>query len=259
MKLKIDKFGPIENAIFDIRDLNVFIGESGTGKSIIAKLIYISNTFFRFLNTKEYDQNLATPILQANLQKAFMHSYFNIFKDSYTDFNLTYFYDDEKYIIFSHDTKKEFEVEFSTKLNKEIEFFYINYKSRFDLLEEKLQEDEMTLNIYGLILKQEIKKIFAKENYVYIPAGRSFFTMMSNNLFSIIEGGVDIDQILAQFGTLFDKNKKEYGKYNQTFSDIESSFIKKQYRDLLKGSYYFINDEDRLYISKNQYLSLNQI
>ena len=136
MKLKIDKFGPIENAIFDIRDLNVFIGESGTGKSIIAKLIYISNTFFRFLNTKEYDQNLATPILQANLQKAFMHSYFNIFKDSYTDFNLTYFYDDEKYIIFSHDTKKEFEVEFSTKLNKEIEFFYINYKSRFDLLEE---------------------------------------------------------------------------------------------------------------------------
>ena len=52
MKLEIVKFGPIENSIFDIKDVNIFIGESATGKSIITKLIYISNTFIRFIISK---------------------------------------------------------------------------------------------------------------------------------------------------------------------------------------------------------------
>ena len=55
MKLKIDKFGPISNYTFDIKDVNIFIGESATGKSIITKLIYISNTFVRFIISKEID------------------------------------------------------------------------------------------------------------------------------------------------------------------------------------------------------------
>ena len=53
MKLEIVKFGPIENSIFDIKDVNIFIGESATGRSIITKLIYISNTFFGFTSPKE--------------------------------------------------------------------------------------------------------------------------------------------------------------------------------------------------------------
>jgi len=37
----VKNFGPLKNIDMEIKNLTVFIGESGTGKSILAKLISI--------------------------------------------------------------------------------------------------------------------------------------------------------------------------------------------------------------------------
>lgn len=260
MKLKIDKFGPISSYTFDIKDVNIFIGESATGKSIITKLIYISNTFVRFIISKEINSNLTNSNIILNLKKSFEKSYFNIFQDTYKNFNFTYYYTDEKFVRFTHSNKSQYKVEFSDELKREIETAYTNFKKRFENLEKNnIESDSMLPSIYRLLLFQELKKVFTKENYIYIPAGRSFFTMLSKNIFSIIENGVEIDYIFTQFGALFQNAKKEFENLNKKISKKDLPFIENKYEELLKGTYAFVDDEDRIYISKDEYLPLNQI
>mgnify|MGYP003430092928 FL=1 len=259
MKLEIVKFGPIENSIFDIKDVNIFIGESATGKSIITKLIYISNTFIRFIISKGTKDSNTLNTIQ-NLKESFRNSYFNIFKDTYKNFDFTYYYTDEKFVRFTHSNKSQYKVEFSDELKREIETAYTNFKKRFENLEQNnIESDSMLPSIYGLILFQEIKKVFTKDNYIYIPARRSFFTMLSKNIFSIIENGVEIDYIFTQFGRLFQNTKKEFENLNKKISKKDLLFIENRYKELLKGTYAFEDDEDRIYINKDEFLPLNQI
>lgn len=260
MKLEIVKFGPIENSIFDIKDVNIFIGESATGKSIITKLIYISNTFIRFIISKEVNGNLTNSNIILNLKKSFEKSYSNIFKDTYKNFSFTFYYTDEKFVKFSYNHKSQYKIEFSNELKSEIETAYTNFKKRFENLEQNnIESDSMLPSIYGLLLFQEIKQVFTKENYIYIPAGRSFFTMLSKNIFSIIENGVEIDYIFTQFGRLFQNAKKEFENLNKKISKKDLLFIENKYKELLKGTYAFVDDEDRIYINKDEFLPLNQI
>ena len=259
MKLEIVKFGPIEDSIFDIKDVNIFIGESATGKSIITKLIYISNTFIRFIISKGTKDSNTLNTIQ-NLKESFRNSYFNIFKDTYKNFNFTFYYTEEKFVRFTHSNKSQYKVEFSDELKREIETAYTNFKKKFENLEQNnIESDSMLPSIYGLLLFQEIKKVFTKDNYIYIPAGRSFFTMLSKNIFSIIENGVEIDYIFTQFGGLFQNAKKEFENLNKKISKKDLLFIESKYKELLKGTYAFVDDEDRIYINKDEFLPLNQI
>jgi predicted ATPase len=111
MKLKIDNFGPISNYTFEINDINLLIGESATGKSIVTKLIYICNTFTRFISYKECDKNLLLSKFQLKLEESFKNSYSDIFQDAYNNFDFTFFYTGEKYINFSHNDKKGYKVD----------------------------------------------------------------------------------------------------------------------------------------------------
>ena len=259
MKLEIVKFGPIENSIFDIKDVNIFIGESATGKSIITKLIYISNTFFGFTSPKEIKYSYNSNII-LKMKESFEKSYSNIFQDAYRDFDFTFYYTDEKFIRFTHSNKSQNKVEFSEELKKEIEKTYINFQKIFkDIEKNNINPDNISNIIYRLLLSQEIKQVFTKDNYIYIPAGRSFFTMLSKNIFSIIENGVEIDYIFTQFGRLFQNTKKEFENLNKKISKKDLLFIENRYKELLKGTYAFEDDEDRIYINKDEFLPLNQI
>lgn len=63
--LTIKNFGPIKDMTLKLRVVNILIGDQGTGKSTVAKIIVsIQNTFFRELFNLElnYDQNKETQL-----------------------------------------------------------------------------------------------------------------------------------------------------------------------------------------------------
>lgn len=259
MKLKIDKFGPISNYTFDINDINLFIGESATGKSIVTKLIYICNTFIRFVNSKECDKDLLVSKFQLKVEQSFENSYSNIFQDAYHDFDFTFYYTDEKYIHFYHNYESGYKIKFSNTLKTEIKEIYTDFQKKFKEFEKNTKEELTYPTIYTYILLQEIRKIFTRENYIYIPAGRSSFTLLSKNIYSILENKVELDYIFTQFGNLFEMNKKKFSSINEKLVKSHDVFVQAKYKELLKGDYVFENDEDRLYINQNEFLPLNQI
>ena len=48
--IKVENFGPIEKAEIDLRPLTVFVGESNTGKTYLAALIYALHKTFEGLS-----------------------------------------------------------------------------------------------------------------------------------------------------------------------------------------------------------------
>lgn len=49
-RIEIYNFGPIKEACFDIKKLNIIIGEQASGKSIISKLIYFFKNIAKYVS-----------------------------------------------------------------------------------------------------------------------------------------------------------------------------------------------------------------
>lgn len=258
MKLEVKKFGPIANSSFDIKKLNLFIGESATGKSIVVKLIYLCNTFAERFALSETTQKLTLDDFKAALVYALADSFEDVFGAGYQDFEFTYFYSDNEFLEVISD-EKEFQAIFSPQLDSAFDKFFASWHA--DIQEHAAQSDATDIPsiIYRHQLRQQIKYIFSKESYVYIPAGRGFFTLLSENVFSIIESGVGIDLILARFGMRFTSSRQRHTTDDSAFDGLSDGSLQERFRVLMKGSYRFEHDEDRFYLAEDHFLPLNQI
>jgi len=60
-KIEVKNFGPIEQVAIQIKDINIFIGTTSSGKSTVAKLISIfqSETFESIITFNEFHNLLA--------------------------------------------------------------------------------------------------------------------------------------------------------------------------------------------------------
>lgn len=114
-RIEIKNFGPIKEAVVEIKPLLVLIGEQASGKSTIAKLIYFFKSlgadFFSAYYKSEHDsmnmaRDLNTPIREKFYD--FFGSTFHL-----ADFNITYHYDENRFLQLSLNDKKRLEVHFS--------------------------------------------------------------------------------------------------------------------------------------------------
>ena len=75
VRIKVQNFGPIEKAEIDLRPLTVFVGESNTGKTYFAALIYaLHHTFEGFPRSlpQQEQQNLKeTEVFKKQLKRCF--------------------------------------------------------------------------------------------------------------------------------------------------------------------------------------------
>jgi len=131
-KIVIKNFGAIEYAEIEIKKVLVLIGEQASGKSTIAKLIYL----FKNLNNKErfYGYNSVPEnikIIHDDIDSDFTNSTIDNFCDyfglaqSLPNFEITLYYNffEKKYLQFSLDNSKNINLTYSSN------FFDKNVKS----------------------------------------------------------------------------------------------------------------------------------
>lgn len=211
--LKINNFLCIENAEIEIKRINLFIGEQAQGKSVIAKLIYFFKDYphtliesvYRGVTTKEGSDG----IVLAKFEKIFP-----AYTWSSTAFNITYSNKYYSVSISCKDGKLDLDGdwiirELFTDLN-DVRRAHPNLMNhQFDInnllfyQEKYLIGEELSLLDAVLIdklFKQE--KSYLEKN-IYIPAGRSFFATLGNNLFSFINSEIKIDYFLVLFGKTY--------------------------------------------------------
>lgn len=214
--LTVQNFLVIKNASLDVKKFNVIIGSQGTGKSVLAKLLYcfksIENRLISYLSK---DSSLE------DFKQDFTRRFQSIFP--------SYAWEKQKFKITYHLNQYTFELEnnagsvvFSHSENFSEDFYLIQLKIKrlIDVLTNNSEKNDDDLNIdipVDLNFRSEIRKIIKDSNFKiflkgsnFIPASRSFFSMFYENIFSILSSKNNLDPFLIDFGHMYEVYKSFY-------------------------------------------------
>ncbi len=216
-KLIVKNFGPIKEAEIDLTKYVVFIGDTSTGKSVLAKLIAIFRDINQLTREKKYFKNL---------------------KDSLKNFNIDFLSFDSSIKYFSGDfeinisnLKMEISADMNIKLDNSSveETLKIGEKILVDFKEieendtitdvDKLKIRELKVNLLEaydklLNLNEEIR-IINNDLTIYIPAERIIYSLLSDSISGLLANNVALPNCYKIFASRFEIARKDiqYKKY----------------------------------------------
>lgn len=232
MKVSVKELAYIKEAKdIELKNLNIFIGKNGTGKTYFAKLIY-------FLNSKRYKIELFDRVFKSKMKESF---------------------EKREDIIFSKEEQEQFLLEFN-KLIKNNFYKFINIEEKlfksFDF-SFSLEVEEIKINFNNeietlrdykpLVTLEFIDKLFANREAHYLPAARANYMITYKYLF---------DSQFDKFrNALLNKSSQ---KDISILPEIEYNFLKDIYQvdTKLRGDLHSIGLDIEKKIFKNGKLSI---
>lgn len=224
--LYVHNFGPISEMRIELKPFMVFIGDQGTGKSTITKLLSIFNEI-KWLGLNDKKEQL----------KVFAdYGIINYFKeDTILEFR-------NEYVIVKISGKGE-KLSISDigdlgikNLQNGMSKFeknrkgYSNIKEILDIIESN---DKLKKEMYDeageamTTLKEEVTKYFqlAREidniNFaIYFPAERNFASVIDDSIHNLLVNDISIPYLLKKFLALFETAKKETESYAVSYLDL---------------------------------------
>ena len=197
-RIVVKKFDPLIDVKIDISNIVVLIGESASGKSTLAKLVYfftrLKDEIFTTIRFSDLDiENRGIDDFTLNISQEIFDKYKGLFgEDLIIDSSVTATYGKGN----NENSPSQFKVCFSSETeNKSIKYFY---GSLIDVIKKIVTENDIVLN--NLKLSQTKKDNSAKEHYekqlqnnincfffdqttsIYIPAGRSFTSWLNEKM-----------------------------------------------------------------------------
>jgi predicted ATPase len=240
-KITIYNLGPIDLIEeLEVKNINILIGESGKGKSIIAKTAFIFNDFFHHPTFSISIEESLKEKLQKTLERFFY---------DYENYKIKYQYSDDYYIE-ANKTSKKLNINFSKKLQDKINFIENEVeksalfqglvgrdtsqglekidKKRMQELYDAIKKDEDNKN-KAYSIRRLVNELGLKET-IFIPASRSFLLDLNDVIInSLLSGAEAMDE--KNFEHMMLRFSKEYSKYKKLFNGIHKDF-----NQILKGS-----------------------
>lgn len=242
--IEIKNFLTIDTVSIDITKFTFFIGPQASGKSIVAKLLYI------FYHLPEYVFDTAVRGgKRRKLNETIIKVFCEVFPQyAWNDksFNICFKTDKGK-ITFNHEENKPLSLSFSEYYKRIIDniFSFLSRKPSIDDLDG--EQIGNFSKIGDMIRSSDWGFITGAGSSVFIPAGRSFFASLENNVFSFLSNNIHIDYFLKEFGMMYQRSKTLLTRFSldnseksNTFSSICKRFIggtylQKQQKDYIKN------------------------
>lgn len=216
-KLIVKNFGPIKEAEIDLTKYVVFIGDTSTGKSVLAKLITIfRDGIFKFSsNSSEKEENL-------------------IFENELRRYNIDY--DRNKTEMYYYVNN---ELAFSFKKNK-ISFKLDNLKSDFSKYVEDMIENiaskSFSMNMLDFdkddFTKFLLRDISQKTSSIYVPAERILYSMIGNSINGLWSNNISISNCYKEFAANYEVARRDFNKI--TFKDFDINYVYEDGFDKIK-------------------------
>lgn len=265
-RLIIENFLVIEYADIEIKRINVIIGEQSTGKSIIAKLVYLFH-FFLFLESKISATHIYN---QQSLKKDMLKKFENLFpRYAWRDqeFKIIYYFDTVRFTIerrkdLSGNLKSNFiySENFKKFYNQIIRQAGKIAKNNNNIIDSKTYSEIINCvknNIISSNFVRDSEKLVSTK-IVFIPSSRTLFVKyFTNNIFAFLANNFDLEQLIINFGSDYENAQRLYRKINES-EDLFDQKTKKEDKRLydqikeisekiLSGSYWREKDRDWLY------------
>lgn len=198
--LVIDNFLIFDHAEIDINKFTVFIGQQASGKSIAAKLLYFFYHFPEFI----YDVTIKEG-KRRELNTLLKNEFCEIFpKYAWSDFDFSVKFSTEYGdISIVHQKGKVLSFNFSDYYNDVVKHA-LALPKKFVAPEGRPRRVELSHYLNKEIHNLQWGFINNAESSLFIPAGRSFFATLSNNIFTFLSSDNKIDYFLRKFGVLYE-------------------------------------------------------
>lgn len=253
-RLSIRNFLTIKEAEIVISQFVVIIGPQASGKSVMAKLIYyIKDGCFSSLIEAIKDEKSYLQYL-----KLLKERFFEIFPE-YTwksqPFSIVFECGLHHVKILHQKVNNKLKLTFS--YSDDFKRFYVSASKKYAQSLKSDQEEKAagTKSVRRThpreLLYKAIKSSFAEfggddgvlEQGLFIPAGRSFFAVLKQNVFAFLSHNIQIDPFLKEFGEAFESARNVY-QYRNNFLKHESSHLDALISEILCGKYSYTKDDD---------------
>lgn len=201
-KLIVENFGPIKEAEIELNKYVVFIGDTSTGKSVLAKLITIFRDNFLLLSLKEIE----TVDFKKELKR------YNIdFKISKSKTKINYYDGDKLLLELNDDQIVLVDVELKNRHLKE-----------FENMVDKIVEEKPFFNFdKNSFIKRGLELSLRNMYSTYIPAERILFSLIGNSLSGLWANNVALPECYKDFAAKYEVARKEINFSNYINFDIE--------------------------------------
>ena len=247
MELIVKNFGPIKDAHIQTKRYNVLIGNTSTGKSVLAKLISIAYELeFYFIEDGNFEAFLKllkkycidfpfSDSTQIEISLALAHwiitkGNFRIIKSigsALFDKDVVELSTEEEvtdiYRKISIDGDLQGNLDTNNPLVKEA---MSTLKELFENITEGRKTDLSThsQSVRDLVYRAFVTNVYDKNASIYIPAERNLMSVFTNNIFSFLKSGSNIPESIKRFGSLYEAAKGENKNLSIDFMNIKVDF-----------------------------------
>ncbi len=226
-RLVVKNFGPLKDIDIEINKINLFIGENGSGKSVLGKLLTIL-TNLEVMKEENFFQKLNEFQINYIESKTLIRLFLSGEENTYIRFRKNKL-DIGKNI-------KEFLIELD-KNNK-----FLDNKNFFKSLENILNTDELLK--FNKESKDRSSNIFIYNKITksqYIPAERNLISLFNKYVTTFITAEIPLPKFLLNFSSQYVRAREEINELS-----------------LLNMQYKFENDSERIYYNEKDSLLLEQ-
>jgi len=254
-RLIIKNFGPLKDIDIELNRINLFIGENGSGKSVLAKLITILKKFqnlkeseiliklnnfnINFITEKTYIYYTNNSLISLELKnKKFS------FSKKISSFNCS-ISDIKKLEKIVNDIENMTLEEFQNKLllsnlEKYYPFKIISLPDKIKKLPLSILLDNKEFKENLNFLKSTQQLLNKTINSIYIPSERNLISIFNQSIYSFLTADIPIPKFLISFFSEFEKARN-------IIKELELLNVK-----------YIYTDKIEIYHSNNDYLELER-
>lgn len=254
-RIIVRDFSCIKFAEFEPKELNIIIGEQGSGKSVLSKIIFFLNDllYTELFNTRQNSDTLENiERIKRNFKLWFPQSAWGKKK-----FEIQYLSGDIEISIkrkgLGKVSSQELSIVFSEKIKELIDIFH---KKRNDIELQNIQETPeepiffkfMSLNFeLNRYIDDQLEKLSNFKSFksqLFIPAGRSFFTSLGKAISAFERSGM-IDPITMRFGELYLSARQRISGQKIYYHDTDApSGISDAMKVFFEGELIFKEEEE---------------
>jgi predicted ATP-dependent endonuclease of OLD family len=201
-RLIVKNFLCLKDIDLEVKDFLILIGPQASGKSLCAKLLY----FFRaILEEIEFYRMEIALDKQSDIHVVLSEKFESFFPKLYwAEQDIDIEYQRESKLFFKI-TKVE-----DKKLNFYLDQEFLNTYQRMQQLYQKIigtihNPDERKA-VFKMLADETFK--FLTVDNIFIPAGRSFFSLLQRNIFNFLRTSNNVDPSLRDFGFLYEYIKR---------------------------------------------------
>jgi predicted ATP-dependent endonuclease of OLD family len=244
-KLTVKNFLNIKDIEFNLSKINIIIGQQASGKSILAKLVYFFKDFFI-----KYRSSIQNKQKKAEFDRNIITTFKIIFPEYFwknQEFQILYEFDSYSVALNNQkldDKKSKLSLIYSEYLVKVRRKILSEYNKKTIEYAENNPEKIIEEYYNTIFSKYVLRDVNSLDLITFIPAGRSFFANLQNNIFSFLSGNIVIDYFLQEFGSAYERVKNIYQLRKFIHQLKPSDSIDELINQIIVGNYSYEKDQD---------------